>query len=260
MELSHKRIKVMKYIYLTKALRKVFIKKKEKKLGIIGGMGPASTVEFYDRIIKETDAHSDNEHIDMIIINHASIIDRTTAISTGRKSELINSLVKDAITLEKIGVSVIAIPCNTAHSVINEVQKKVNVPIINMIEETTKNININEVVGVIATKGTIKSGLYQKSLENKKIKYIVLDACQSLINEIIYIDAKEKNIYDTEKMKKIIEEYKKNGASKILLGCTELSKFSKYFDEVIDPMDFLVDKSITSVGKNKKFIKRKNRV
>lgn len=229
---------------------KIINKINEKKLGIIGGMGPASTVEFYDRIVKKTDAHSDFEHIDMFIINHASIIDRTSAIKGGRKSELINSLVKDAKTLENVGVSVIAIPCNTAHSVIEEVQKKVNVPIINMIEETTKNIDTNEVVGVLATEGTIKSGLYQKSLENKNIKYIILEEFQSLLNEMIYKDAKERDIYDTKKMKKIIEEYKKNGATKILLGCTELSKFSKYFDEVIDPMDFLVEKSITSVGKN----------
>ena len=85
----------------------------KNKLGIIGGMGPEATVNFYNRIVKHTKASKDQDHIDMIILNNASLIDRTYAIKNNKKSEFLNQIAEDIKILEYAEVDNIAIPCNT---------------------------------------------------------------------------------------------------------------------------------------------------
>lgn len=72
-----------------------------KVLGVIGGMGPLATQVFYKRIIDRTEAACDQEHIDMIILNHASMPDRTAAIRTGDTAEVFSRLLADAKCLPK---------------------------------------------------------------------------------------------------------------------------------------------------------------
>lgn len=114
--------------------------KEDKILGIVGGMGPLATQLFYRMLIGMTDAEKDQDHLDMIILNHASMPDRTEAIKTGNIEILFAELLKDVKKLEGDGVSAIAIPCNTSHMVIDRLQAEVSIPIINMIRETVRYI------------------------------------------------------------------------------------------------------------------------
>ena len=82
-----------------------------KKLGVIGGMGPEATSFYYARVIARTKAESDQEHINMIILSHATMPDRTQAILTGNKLPFLKAITQDARDLEMLGVENIAIPC-----------------------------------------------------------------------------------------------------------------------------------------------------
>ena len=87
-----------------------------KKLGVLGGMGPLCTANFYQKIVKNTKADKDQDHIPTIIISDPQIPDRTTAILTGKDEEIMLKKVKEDLeSLEKQGVDNIAIPCNTMH-------------------------------------------------------------------------------------------------------------------------------------------------
>ena len=112
----------------------------KKILGIIGGMGTEATIDFYTRIMNHTVAYKDQDHIDMVILNHASIIDRTYAIKNNKLDELLRQMHENIKILEYAKVTSIAIPCNTSHSIIDKIQGLTNIPIINMIEETAKNL------------------------------------------------------------------------------------------------------------------------
>ena len=107
-----------------------------KKLGVIGGMGPEATSFYYARVIARTKAESDQEHINMIILSHATMPDRTQAILTGNKLPFLKAITQDARDLEMLGVENIAIPCNTSHYFLEDIQKSTSVPIINMVEES----------------------------------------------------------------------------------------------------------------------------
>ena len=112
-----------------------------KILGVIGGMGPLATQLFYRMIIDRTDARKDQEHLDMIILNHATMPDRTESILSGRIENLYEKLLEDAKMLESNGACCIAIPCNTSHVLIDRIQENVGIPIINMVRETVREIS-----------------------------------------------------------------------------------------------------------------------
>ena len=230
----------------------------KKVLGVIGGMGTAATIDFYTRIMNHTVAHKDQEHIDMVIINHASIIDRTYAIKNNKLDELLKQMHENLKILENAKVTSIAIPCNTSHSIIDKIQQLTSIPIINMIEETAKGlkevVNKGEKVGIMATDGTIMLKIYQQACKKYDIEYFVPDDnIQKQIMDIIYDDVKAKGIFDKKKNKKVLNYFLQNGCKYVILGCTELSGFKKDFDKnTIDPMDYLVKAAILSVHKEYK--------
>ena len=198
----------------------------KKVLGVIGGMGTAATIDFYTRIMNHTVAHKDQEHIDMVIINHASIIDRTYAIKNNKLDELLKQMHENLKILENAKVTSIAIPCNTSHSIIDKIQQLTSIPIINMIEETAKGlkevVNKGEKVGIMATDGTIMLKIYQQACKKYDIEYFVPDDnIQKQIMDIIYDDVKAKGIFDNEKFKKVLNYFLQNGCKYVILGCTE---------------------------------------
>lgn len=221
-------------------------------------MGPEATIDFYKRIVKHTVATKDQEHIDMVILNHASIIDRTYAIKNGKLDELLSQMNENIKILENAKVTSIAIPCNTSHSIIDKIQKLTNIPIINMIEETVKNlkdsISEKDKIGIMATDGTIMLRMYQNQCEKYGMDYFVPNnEVQKQVMSIIYDDVKARGIFNNKKFEEILNYFLENGCKYVILGCTELSGFKENFREnTIDPMDYLVKASILSVGKEYK--------
>ena len=234
-----------------------------KKLGVIGGMGPMATQVLYKRIIEKTDASCDQEHIDMIILSHASIPDRTASIKSGDTKKLLNILTDDAKMLENNNVCAIAIPCNTSHYFIESIQKSIKVPIINMVRETIehiKNVNPNiKKIGILATDGTNFSGIYKKECERLGIECIVPDSeTQKIVMSIIYDQIKAGEKGNMEDFLKIDAFLKSMGCEAGVLACTELSCFAKNYSLdsfYVDALEILCDKSILLCGGKLKEIK-----
>ncbi len=224
-------------------------------LGIIGGMGPAATDLLYRRIIDRTDAACDQEHLDMIILSHASMPDRTAAIKNGDTEKVLKLLIKDAKFLEKSGAAAIAIPCNTSHYFYNEIQDKIEIPIINMITETARFVKEKgrKKTCVLATDGTIMTGLYEKALTAEGVEYVAPDEkTQKLVMKIIYEQVKKGFPGNEEDFREIHHFIKGNGCDGAILACTELSVFREeagLTDFYTDALDVLCEKSILKCGK-----------
>lgn len=227
-------------------------------LGVIGGMGPLATQLFYKMIIERTDAKCDQDHLDMIILSHASMIDRTKAIIDENLEELFQLLLEDAKMLESNGASSIAIPCNTSHVLADKLQESIEIPIINMVRETALNISQkfdchDLKIGILATDGTISTGLYQKELSKMGITPIVPSIeMQKLVMKIIYDGIKNGGEIDFSDFSKIQEELVEKNCQGAILACTELSCFKRVYnlpDYYIDAMNVLVEKSIEVCGR-----------
>ena len=94
----------------------------ERAVGIIGGVGPMATVYFMETIIKMTDAKKDQDHINMVVLNHATIPDRTDFILGKSRRNPLKIMVEDAQKLQNAGADFVVIPCNTAHYIFDEIQ------------------------------------------------------------------------------------------------------------------------------------------
>lgn len=237
----------------------------EKSLGIIGGMGPLATDMFFNTIIRKTVADRDQDHINMIILNHASMPDRTEAIKKGNTDIVKNKLLKDAKFLEESGVGCIAVPCNTSHYILDLIKDKVEVPIISMIEMAVKKVKSeilngieiekksNFKVGIMATDGTLEMGLYQKQLENAGLQPVIpREEVQKEVMAIIYENVKKGMAVPKERFEKIDRFFKESVCDKVILACTELSvyKIEENLDNYyVDAMEALADEVIVKMGK-----------
>ncbi|MDD2190245.1 MAG: amino acid racemase [Eubacteriales bacterium] len=229
----------------------------EKVLGVLGGMGPLATQLFYRIIIEKTDANCDQEHINMMILSHATMPDRTKEIMEGRRENLLKLLIKDARTLEHGGAEVIAIPCNTSHVLMDRLQENVSIRIINMVEETVKYIaetfpDKDLRIGILGTDGTINTGLYQKALERAGITPIV-PGCESqkLVMKLIYEGVKNGGEIDFTDFITIQEELLAKNCNAAILACTELSCLREMYqlpNYYIDAMVILAEQSIRACG------------
>ncbi len=197
----------------------------KKAIGIIGGMGPLATADVFKKIITNTCAKSDQEHIRVLIDNNTQIPDRTQAILHGGKNP-VPQLIKSAISLWAMGAQILVMPCNTAHYFYSQVQKNVDIPVLNMIELTCEGLKKRNIkkVALLATEGTVNSGIYQKVLKEKEIEFILPDSCeQKTITDLIYKGVKSGNKdFDISGVKNALDNMMEKGAQVLILGCTEL--------------------------------------
>lgn len=195
-------------------------------LGVIGGLGPMATAFFMQMVIEMTDAATDQEHIEMLIYNCPSIPDRTGYI-VGESNENPEKPMADiGKKLAANGAEVIAIPCITAHYFYKGLSGKIPVPIINLIEETVKYLEEQKisVVGLMATDGTVKSGLFQKALQARGFKVVLpTEDAQKDVMHLIYKNVKAAKPVEMNRFEHVSAELRGNGSQVILLGCTELS-------------------------------------
>ena len=220
------------------------------KLGVIGGMGPLATVSFYERVVLNTVAKCDNEHIDMVVLSHASMPDRTKCIIENKGGEFLEVIKKDFKILEDIGVEAVAIPCNTSHYFFNEFKKFTGLRIINMIEETILEVKKRgiEKVAVFGTLGTLNSKVYEKYANQHGILVKeVSSEDKQVVMDIIY-DIKETNALDGRRFVDILSRYCDDETVGII-ACTELSLLDIPRDiNTIDALDVLVKRSIELSG------------
>ncbi|WP_026767183.1 aspartate/glutamate racemase family protein [Selenomonas ruminantium] len=221
-----------------------------KTIGIMGGMGPMATVDLMKKIILATPASKDQEHIPMLVDNNSQIPDRTKAIM-GQGASPAPEMVKTAKRLMMAGADFIIIACNTAHYFLPEILPQISIPVLSIIDVTTNSALEKgfKSVGLLATTGTVSTGLYQKKLEARGIQCITPPTDkQHLIDDMIYQGVKANNEnYDTRAVKELLAEMQNAGAEAFILGCTEVPvavSMYKLQGEFIDATDELAKAAI----------------
>jgi len=198
-----------------------------KIIGILGGMGPEASRYLYKLLIDLSIKHfnaKNNDDFPEVIIHSIPVPD---FISSDRKrGEALQMLSERVQQLNKLDISCLSIACNTAHVLLNDLQKNSDVPFVSMIDEVAQIVNDSnhKTVGLLGTPSTIRYQLYQKALEADGILTIIPNTKQiKTLEQIIRnILAGELLIQDTKKLTKIADSLKNKGVEGIILGCTEL--------------------------------------
>ena len=227
---------------------------KEQRLGILGGMGPQATQDFYQRVLDRTDAARDQEHLPTLIWSDTAIPDRTVAILGGDAEACYQRLLEGARLLERGGCTVLAIPCNTSHYFADRLQSELSLRLIHMPRETVGVLTEEgkKKVGILATDGTVRTGIYQKECDARNIEALSPpEDIQKLVMSIIYDEIKRGETGSREKFAAIDRWLRQAGCDGAVLGCTELSVYRTYHglpDYYLDAMDVLAQRCITACG------------
>jgi len=211
-------------------------------IGILGGMGTQAGLDFCNKLAMLNRGKIDQEYPLFMLYNKSNIPGRPESIGVQTKifsnlkrnkknlakyNKVLKSLLKGCKLLEKNKCNFIVIPCNTAHYWFDDLQKKINIPIINMPKEvfkfTKKKCKKNSKVGLLATEGTLKTGVYKKIFEKD---YKLIEPSQKIqkssVNKAIKF-VKMGNVKAAAKaIKPAINSLVKMKCKKIILGCTEL--------------------------------------
>jgi aspartate racemase len=203
---------------------------KELVIGVLGGMGPEATVDCFGKLIKNTPAGCDQEHLKIIIVDNPKVPDRTSAILEGGASP-VPVLLEGMETLKRAGADFVIIPCVTVHYFLEELLEQCDTPVLSILDAVANHISQNhpkvKTVGLLGTNGTIQSQIFQKRLTGEGIDTLVCsDPVQQQVMEAIG-DLKNENsgrsradITDT--MTNAAAHLIQRGAQGVIAGCTEI--------------------------------------
>ena len=211
-------------------------------IGILGGMGTQAGLDFCNKLAILNRGKIDQEYPLFLLYNKANIPGRPESIGVHTKNlsnRLINnqskkkynlvlkSLLKGCQLLKKSKCKFIVVPCNTAHYWYDDLKKKIKLPIINMPKEvfnhTVLKCKKNSSIGLLATDGTIKTGIYSKFFGKRyNLVYPNLIIQKNSVNKAIKL-VKMGDVKSANKIiKSAIDYLIKKNCKKIILGCTEL--------------------------------------
>ncbi|UUW88787.1 aspartate/glutamate racemase family protein [Pimelobacter simplex] len=210
-------------------------------LGVLGGMGPIATAYFFEQLIAATPASVDQEHIPVVIWSDGRVPDRTDAL-LGRGPSPVPAMSEGWHALRNAGADLIAIPCNTAHAFLADLDLTPRHGFVDMIAATIEAAAAlsSGRVGLFATRGTRLTGLYDRAAQEHGLDLVHVDEDdqENLIDEAIRI---VKGGADPDLAERLIEEATRalaaSGCDVVLAACTEIPLASRRAAQVLPVVD-----------------------
>lgn len=226
-----------------------------KTVGIIGGLGPETTSEFYLDLVFSCQK-KDRTHRPSIIIASVPLPYKIEeeAIAESRGFEKIPPfLIEEAKRLEKAGADFIVMPCNSLHVFIEDIRSAVKIPVLSIVEETVKFLKKNKLerVGIVSTSATIRNKLYEDAFEENGIDYEAPDDLQQakMGKIILNLVTGIQNNKDREELIKIISEFEKKNVDCVVLACTDLQLLIPKIPslKIFDTMKIFADATVKKI-------------
>lgn len=225
-----------------------------KTVGVLGGMGPAATLDFFQRVLAASNASRDSEHVRLIIDCNPFVPDRNAAVAGAGPSSG-PALADMARGLERAGAELLVMPCNTAHAFLDDIRAATRLPVISIIDVTVSalvaNIKQPRRAGVLATTGCVDAGLYQNALDRVGVTPVApTGAARELFMAVLKrIKAGEVGDATKSDMLRVARALLDAGAEAIIAGCTEVPLVLDQADleePLLNSTDCLVEATITA--------------
>lgn len=226
-----------------------------KTVGVIGGLGPETTANFYLEVVFSTFDKNKIERPPMLIWNVPLPykVEEDFITKAEGEEQYIPFLIDAAKRLEKGGANFIVIPCNSVHIFIEDVRRAVNIPVLSIVEETVQFLKEREIkdAGILATSATIRKQLYEGKLhENGIVTHNPSEEDQAQMGEIInHLVHSQHTDEDKKKLLQIIDTFATKGVKTILLACTDLQLLVPQHDNVkiYDTMAILAQAAVRDI-------------
>jgi len=215
-----------------------------KTIGILGGLGPKTTSNLYLEIVNSDEF---KEYPNILISNvcFSKKLDEQIIKNQQNANLMLSPIIQSINQLIKLGIKDIILPCNTLEDLVPKIKKKIKVNLVTPVEETVKELFKLKIkkIGLLATSKTQELKIYEKKLKNLKIIY-PSKKDQKKVSKIIYkIISNTAEKRDKKFLEKIIQDFKKIGCEKVVLGCTDISDLIQKNSFIIDSFSLLAKKA-----------------
>lgn len=231
---------------------------------ILGGMGTLASESFVRVLNERTVAKTDQEYLNYVLVNHATIPDRTAYIIGDSSDNPAEALIEDLKQQDLLKPNFYVLTCNTAHTFYDELTEVTTTPIFHMPRLAVQNVITNYPstnkdapirVCLLATLGTVNSGVYSEEFSENSDYELVLpnEDIQEAVMNLIYRDIKEKQFLNETLFKEILDRVvTEMNCHVAILGCTELSLMNEVTNHqypVVDAQSVLIDETILAARK-----------
>lgn len=196
-------------------------------IGVLGGMGPMATVDFFRKVIEETTAVRDQDHVPLIIDSSPQIPCRVAAILQGGESP-VPAMLAGLQRLEQAGAECAVIACNTAHYWYDELRAESSLPILHIVDAVGEALEASNrpslPLGLLATEATLETRLFQERLSCRKIDFFVntVSERERLVLPAIAMVKQGRLVEAGRLLEQALDLLRRRGAEKWILACTEL--------------------------------------
>jgi aspartate racemase len=226
-----------------------------KSVGVIGGLGPETTAEFYLEIVFGCQKQNNTQR-PLIVISSVPLlyeIERALLDGNRGKERYVPYLIAEAQRLEKTGVDFLVMPCNSLHVFIDDIRRAVDIPVLSIVEEVIAHLKENDFsrVGLISTSATVANRVYETKLSEAGIDFIVPDDLQrAKMDKIIQRLVSSRHLNrDRETILEISHDLTTRGVDCIALACTDLQLLlpSSETVPVFDTMKILANATVRQI-------------
>lgn len=220
-------------------------------VGVLGGMGPAATVDFYGKLVRATPAHRDQDHLRVVIWGDPTVPDRHEALLNGGEDP--GPWLREGVDhLLRCGAEILVAPCNTIHAYLPAVVAGREVEFISIIDttvEVVRGAGTGGRAGLLAADGALASNLYQSALHREGITTVLPSReSQRRLMEVIQA-VKTDGAGDRERaaVASLVTQLADQGAATVIAGCTEISVLLRGLDvdaHVLDPSELLARRTV----------------
>lgn len=226
-----------------------------KSVGIIGGLGPETTSEFYLKVIFGCQKQNTEQRPSIVIASVPLLfeIERDLIATNTGKERYLPFLVNEAKRLEKSGVDFIVMPCNSLHVFIDQIRDAVSIPVLSIVEETIQYLKDKSIgnVGLISTSATVANNVYEGQLVKNNLDFVVPNELQKAqMDKIIQrlIEGQHLNT-DRDLILKVVDDLVNAGVDGVALACTDLQLLLPKSDKVhiFDTMDVLAQATVKTI-------------
>jgi aspartate racemase len=199
----------------------------QRIVGVIGGLGPEATLDFFAKVLALTPATTDQDHLHLIVNNNPKVPNRNEAVA-GTGPSAGPALAASAAALERAGADFLVMVCNAAHAFAADIGAAVSIPLVSIIDETVREARQHipgvKRVGVLASSGCLDAGLYQKAFALHQIEVLLPEAAaRAQFMELLYaIKSGDKGPAIRQEMWQLADGLIQQGAEQIIAGCTEV--------------------------------------
>jgi aspartate racemase len=197
-------------------------------IGVLGGMGPAATLDFMARVVRLTAAERDQDHVPLVVVSDPRVPDRVGPILRGEGESPLAALQEGVRRLERAGASCIVMPCHTAHAWYDELAVATRLPFLHIVDATLAELRRLAVrpgpLGLLATAATLEAGLYQARLAASGHEALLAsdEVMAEAVLPAIALVKRDRASEAAPLLRQAVEHLRGAGAERVLLACTEL--------------------------------------